>query len=144
MQSQNLQNTPRRNRYSASSLVRPTQREKRDGHGHARLQSRGTFPEVRTEIQLENSANAGRPNDSTNRVHSLAALPAPGHQARQLSHGAREETTLRVRDRLRADEEVPRLADRAAHSLQGWKELDGDGQVRESEHSHRHRIEQER
>lgn len=73
--------------------------------------------------------------DLPRRIHPLAQLHPPGHQARQLPHGNRQAWQPGQRDRLWTRQEIPRSQDAPSHPVQGEQEPHWNSEVHEYQHS---------
>lgn len=86
--------------------------------------------------------DARRPDDLQDRVHTLQAIPAPRHQARQLPDGQEQAGLESVCSRLRIGQEVHDQG--RPHPLPGGQEPDRDCSLCISQHPHGARAVQER
>lgn len=73
-------------------------------------------------------------NDSTHRIHSFEAIPAPRHQARQFLDGSWQEGQSGVHSGLRIGKAIPYQG--GAYCLPGGKVFDRDGSLCLNKHAY--------
>ncbi|TNN27551.1 hypothetical protein EYF80_062304 [Liparis tanakae] len=137
---QDLQDDAGRSGHPLHQVVRGGGRLQRDGDGAAGAQPGGPVQLLLPEVQPQDGAAAGRPDDQPHRIHPLEELHPPRREARQLPDGPRQEGQPGLHHRLRPRQEIPRRPNAPAHPVPREQEPDGHGALRLHQHAPGHRA----